>query len=144
MPVRPRQKQPAAVDSKPHLPQKKEKNMSSVQHVSSGSFTPEVLQSPLPVLVDFYADWCGPCRLLAPTLDRLATEFGSRAKIVKVNIDREPVLASQFQIQSIPTLVIVADGTVVARASGLIPEAALRNALNQVAGTGAPPERRVV
>lgn len=117
--------------------------MNSVKHVSKESFKQEVLQSPVPVLVDFYADWCGPCRMLAPTLERLSAEFAGRAKIVKVNIDQEPELADQFQVQSIPTLVVVADGNLVARTSGLASEASLRNALSQLAGTASTPRRRV-
>ncbi len=106
--------------------------MSSIQHVSTQSFDSEVLQSAVPVLVDFYADWCGPCRMLAPTLERLSTEFTGRAKIVKVNIDLDPGLASQFQVSAIPTLALIADGKVVSRTTGLVGEASLRTALNQI------------
>lgn len=106
--------------------------MSSVQHVSTESFATDVLQSSVPVLVDFYADWCGPCRMLAPTLERLSTEFTGRAKIVKVNIDQDPTLASQFQVSAIPTLALIVDGKVVSRTTGLAAEATLRSALNQI------------
>jgi thioredoxin 1 len=117
--------------------------MSSVKHVSKQSFATEVLQSSVPVIVDFYADWCGPCRMLAPRLERLSDEFAGRVKIVKVNIDGEPELASQFQIKSIPTLVVVADGRLVGRTSGLVSEARLRNALSKLAGDTSTPNRRV-
>lgn len=117
--------------------------MSSVKQVSNESFNHDVLQSPVPVLVDFYADWCGPCRLLAPTLQRLSTEFADRARIVKVNIDREPELADQYQVESIPTLVFVAGGRVVGRTSGVASEASLRNALSQLAGRASTPQRHV-
>jgi len=106
--------------------------MSSVQHVSTQTFASEVLESPVPVLVDFYADWCGPCRMLAPTLERLSTEFNGRAKVVKVNIDEDPALAIQFQVSAIPTVALIADGKVVSRTTGLVGEASLRTALNQV------------
>lgn len=106
--------------------------MSSLQHVSTQSFASEVMQSTVPVLVDFYADWCGPCRMLAPTLERLSTEFTGRAKIVKVNIDHDPALASQFQVSAIPTLALIADGKVINRTTGLVGEATLRNVLNQI------------
>lgn len=117
--------------------------MSSVKHVSKLSFTQEVLQSPVPVLVDFYADWCGPCRMLAPTLERLSAEFTGRARIVKVNVDAEPELASQFQVASIPTLVFFSGGRLMGRTSGLASEVSLRNALSQVAGAASPSNRRV-
>jgi thioredoxin 1 len=121
----------------------KEITMSSVIHASSANFSREVLQSNVPVLVDFYADWCGPCRMLAPTLSRLATEFAGKVKIVKVNVDEEPDLASQFQVESIPTLAFVAAGKVIGRTSGLVPEAGLRQALNQLAESLSGPARRV-
>ena len=117
--------------------------MSSVQHVTKQSFAQEVLRSPVPVLIDFYADWCGPCRMLAPTLERLSAEFSGRAKIVKVNVDEEPALASQFQVESIPTLVVIAGGKPVGRTTGVVSEESLRHALNQLAGTASPPHRRV-
>ena len=117
--------------------------MSSVKHVTKQTFALEVLESPVPVLVDFYADWCGPCRMLVPTLERLSTEFAGRAKIVKVNVDEESALASQFQVSSIPTLIVVADGKLVGRTSGLVPEATLRSALSHLAGPTSPLSRRV-
>jgi thioredoxin len=101
-------------------------------HVSSVTFHREVVQSPVPVLVDFYADWCGPCRMLTPTLDRLATEFAGRAKIVKVNVDEAPDLADRFQVASIPTLIAFVGGKVVGRAAGLVAEANLRGVLEQL------------
>jgi thioredoxin 1 len=107
--------------------------MSALQHVSKATFAREVLQSTVPVLVDFYADWCGPCRTLAPTLERLAAEFAGRAKIVKVNVDAEPELASQFRVQSIPTLAFIAGGELVGKTAGLVPETGLREALHQLA-----------
>lgn len=117
--------------------------MNDVSHVTTKDFTQEVLRSPVPVLVDFFADWCGPCRMLAPTLERLATEFAGRVRIVKVNIDDEPALASQFQVSSIPTLIIVVEGKVAARTSGLLPENQLRQVLSQLAGETDPQSRRV-
>lgn len=117
--------------------------MSSVKHVSNSTFAAEVLQSPVPVLVDFYANWCGPCRLLAPTLERLAVEFGGRVRIAKVNIDADPQLADQFQVESIPTLVFVSGGKIVGRTSGLVPEVSLRQALQQLTGTSPGTSRRV-
>lgn len=111
--------------------------MNAVKHASEATFAQVVLQSPTPVLVDFYADWCGPCRRLAPTLERLAVEFAGRATIVKFNVDEEPALAEQFRIESIPTLVLFSGGKVVGRATGLAPEAGLRNALQQLVSVAA-------
>jgi thioredoxin 1 len=110
--------------------------MHSVTHVSAAHFANEVLRSEIPVLIDFYADWCGPCRMLAPTLERLAAEFAGKAKIVKVNVGQESALASQFHVESIPTLVFVHRGRIVGRTAGLVPEANLRQSLAQLTGTG--------
>jgi thioredoxin 1 len=111
--------------------------MSVVYHTSSQNFSRDVLSSPVPVLVDFYADWCGPCRMLAPTLDKLAAEFSGKARIVKVNVDKEPELATRYRVSSIPALVFIADGEVVAQSAGAASEVALRRALNQMTGAAA-------
>jgi thioredoxin 1 len=81
-----------------------------VVSISSSDFESEVLQSGKPVLVDFWAEWCGPCRMLAPLLDEIAEEQADKVKIVKVDVDREQSLAAQFGIQSIPTLLIFKNG----------------------------------
>jgi len=109
--------------------------MNSVPHVSNSTFSKEVLQSPVPVLVDFYADWCGPCRMLAPTLEKLSREFAGRAKILKVNVDAEPELANEFRVESIPLLVFFTEGRPVGRVAGLANESGLRQALNQLSET---------
>jgi thioredoxin len=115
--------------------------MNAVAPVSQTTFDQAVLQSRLPVLIDFYAAWCGPCRMLAPTLQRLAAEFAGRVKIVKVNVDTEPELARRFRVESIPTLVFVAGGNVVGKTTGVATEASLRGALGQLAEL-APSARR--
>ncbi len=106
--------------------------MNHVKHTSEQMFEQDVVQSPVPVLVDFHADWCGPCRMLAPTLERIAQEFVGRATIVKVNVDTEPGLANQFRVASIPTLVFMRDGQVAGRTAGLVSETGLRDALNEL------------
>jgi thioredoxin len=106
--------------------------MSVVYHTSAENFPRDVLSSPVPVLVDFYADWCGPCRMLASTLDKLAVEFSGKARIVKVNVDKEPELATQYRVSSIPALMFIADGKVVSQSAGAASEATLRQALNQM------------
>jgi len=106
--------------------------MHNVTHVSQETFGRDVLQAELPVLVDFYADWCGPCRMFAPTIERIALEFADRAKVVKVDIDAEPELAAEFQVDSIPTLAFFAGGKFLGKAAGLTPEASLRRTLDQL------------
>ncbi|MCA9064183.1 MAG: thioredoxin [Planctomycetaceae bacterium] len=108
----------------------------SVYRTSTQNFKRDVLQSPVPVLVDFYADWCGPCRMLSPVLERLALEFSGKVRIVKVNVDDDPALANQYRVSSIPSLAFIADGEVVAQSAGAASEHSLRRALTQLS-TGA-------
>ncbi|GAC1382876.1 MAG: thioredoxin [Pseudarthrobacter sp.] len=83
-------------------------------------------QSPVPVLVDFWAAWCGPCRMVSPVLDKLATERAGGIKLVKVDVDRAPRLSSRFDVQAIPTLMVMAGGKVLAKQAGAAPAPALR------------------
>lgn len=106
--------------------------MSRAKQVSLATFESEVLESSVPVVVDFYADWCGPCRMLGPVLDRVSTAFDGRAKIVKVNIDQEPSLAHQFNITSIPTLTFVLKGEVVGQSAGMPSESELKAAVQKM------------
>lgn len=108
--------------------------MSTVNAISKHNFQSEVLQSPVPVVVDFYADWCGPCRLLAPLLDQMAAKFHGKVKVAKVNVDESPELAEQFHIEGIPTLLFVVGGQVVGRTSGLMPAGSLHRVMEQLAG----------
>ncbi|MDQ0924167.1 thioredoxin 2 [Pseudarthrobacter sp. W1I19] len=93
-------------------------------------------QSPVPVLVDFWADWCGPCRMVSPVLDKLAREREGAVKLVKVDVDKSPGLSRRFDVQAIPTLMVIVDGKVAARQAGAAPAEVLRTWLDgALAGT---------
>jgi thioredoxin 1/putative thioredoxin len=94
--------------------------------ISEQSFRAEVLQSQVPVLVDFYADWCGPCKTVAPEVEALAQEMEGRAKVVKVNIDKSPMLAQSLRIQSVPTFMVFAKGRPVEAQAGALRKAQLK------------------
>ena len=91
--------------------------------ITRENFKEEVLKSDLPVLVDFWASWCGPCKMLAPTIAQIAEEQAGKVKVGKINVDEEQELAAQFRIMSIPTLVLFRDGAVAAQAVGVQPKA---------------------
>jgi thioredoxin 1 len=105
--------------------------MSDAKYVTATeqNFKSEVLESKQPVLVDFWAEWCGPCRLIAPSIEELATEFHGKAKVVKVNVDEEPMLAAEYGVRSIPTLLFFRDGKVVEQLVGAAPKGALADKL---------------
>lgn len=94
----------------------------SVLHITKDTFQKEVLESDIPVLVDFWASWCGPCRMIAPTLEQIAEERED-IKVCKINVDEEPELAREFRIMSIPTLMVFKEGKVTAQSLGVRPKA---------------------
>jgi thioredoxin 1 len=97
--------------------------------VTESSFEQEVLQSEKPVIVDFWAEWCGPCHAVSPVLDKIAEERADELRLVKVNIDEEPALAQKYGIVSIPTIVLFRGGEPAAAAIGAQPKGALENSL---------------
>ena len=100
----------------------------SVLHITKATFQEEVLNSDKPVLLDFWASWCGPCRMIAPTLDEIAAERED-IKVCKVNVDEEPELAAQYQVVSIPTLLVIKDGKIVNQSLGAKPKAQILSML---------------
>ena len=96
--------------------------MSNAVAVTDTSFEQEVLHSDKPVLVDFWAEWCGPCRALAPVIEEISEEYGENLKVGKVNVDENPGAPSAFEIRSIPTLILFKDGAVVERFVGALPK----------------------
>ena len=97
------------------------------------NFAQQVLQSPSPVLVDFWAEWCGPCKMIAPLLDELADEYGGKVKIGKVNIDEHQSLAAQYGIRAIPTLLLINNGQVAEQMVGAKSKRDLKASLDRVA-----------
>jgi thioredoxin 2 len=105
--------------------------------VTDTTFAQEVERSSLPVLLDMWAPWCGPCRVIAPVLEELASEMAGRVRIAKLNVDENPVTAGKFNVRSIPTLLVMRAGREVDRIVGVAPKADLKRRLEQVLTQGA-------
>jgi thioredoxin 2 len=101
--------------------------------VTDATFAAEVERSALPVLVDLWAPWCGPCRIIAPVLDQLAAEMAGRMRVAKLNVDENPATASRFNVSSIPTLLVLKDGREVDRFVGVQPKSEIMRRLEQLA-----------
>lgn len=109
-------------------------------NVTDANFQQEVIDYHLPVVVDFWAEWCGPCRMVAPVLDKLAEEFAGKVRVAKVNVDENPGLSQAFQIMSIPTLMMLKEQNIVFSQPGALPEPALRDLFNQLVELEIPKE----
>ncbi|MGB3769338.1 MAG: thioredoxin [Phormidesmis sp.] len=103
----------------------------SAAQVTDSTFKQEVLESEAPVLVDFWAPWCGPCRMVAPVVEEISEQYDGKVKVVKVNTDENPTVASQYGIRSIPTLMIFKGGQRVDMVVGAVPKTTLANTLEK-------------
>ena len=101
-----------------------------IAHVTDSNFETEVMKSPTPVLVDFWAPWCGPCRAIAPIVDELADDYAGRLKVVKVNVDDNPMTPARFGVRGIPNLIIVKNGQVADQIIGAVPKQHLVRAVD--------------
>jgi thioredoxin 1 len=106
--------------------------MGKVLEVTDNAFAQEVLQSTQPVLVDFWADWCGPCKIIAPIVEALAGEYEGRLKVMKLDVDANPRTASAYRVQSIPTLLVFKDGKPAERIVGAVPKQVIVDKLQSV------------
>lgn len=107
-----------------------------ILEIGDGNFEAEVLKSPVPVLVDFWAEWCAPCRAIAPTLSELAREYAGRLKVVKVNVDENPATPSRYGVRAIPTVLLVEGGEVRGQLQGARPRSAFVELIEQGLGGG--------
>ena len=107
----------------------------NIVHVSDASFEQEVINSDVPVLIDYWAEWCGPCKMIAPIIDELATEYGGKIKIAKFNIDENPETPPKYGIRGIPTLMLFKDGNVEATKVGAVSKSQLADFIESNIGS---------
>ncbi len=108
--------------------------MSKVTHVGDENFEAEVIRSSVPVLVDFWAPWCGPCKSIAPIIEEVAQEYEGRLKVAKLNVDDNPVTPSRYGVRGIPNLIILKGGAVKEQIVGAVPKGRLVDAIEKVVG----------
>jgi thioredoxin 1 len=108
--------------------------MSKPVVISDGTFDAEVIKSDVPVMVDFWAPWCGPCKMVAPILEEIASEYDGRIKIAKMDVDQNPEIARQYRIMSIPSLLIFKEGKLVDQVVGALPKAQLLDHVAKIIG----------
>jgi thioredoxin 1 len=114
--------------------------MSEPIHVTDATFEKAVMQNPIPVIVDFWAPWCGPCKVVDPMLRKISAELGDKLIVAKVNTDENPQWATQFGVQGIPTMLFVFGGKIIHRQVGALPEKMLREAVTQFMEVTAQPK----
>jgi thioredoxin 1 len=103
----------------------------NIVHLSDSNFEADVLKSGEPVLVDFWASWCGPCKAIAPALEELATQFAGKVKIAKINVDENPATPSNYGVRGIPTLILFKDGVIVDQVVGAVPKGQLETLIKK-------------
>lgn len=101
-------------------------------HIKSNDFEKEVLKSEVPVLVDFFATWCSPCKMISPSIEQLSSEMEGKAKVVKVDIDESSDLAGDYKVMSVPTLMFFKEGKAIDRIVGAVPKTMIENKLNSL------------
>ena len=107
----------------------------TIIHITDDTFEQEVLQSETPVLVDYWAEWCGPCKMIAPALDHIASEYAGRLKVAKLNIDENPATPPKYNVRGIPTLILFKNGQVAAMKVGALPKNKLQEWVEQALST---------
>lgn len=108
--------------------------MAHVKSITDDSFDKEIKESSIPVLVDFFASWCSPCRMMSPVLDDTAKEYSGRLQIAKINVDENPGIASRYSVMSLPTMILFNKGKPVGKIVGYVPKAQLKKALDSAIG----------
>ncbi|HWP60159.1 MAG TPA: thioredoxin [Candidatus Acidoferrales bacterium] len=108
--------------------------MATIVSVADDSFDAEVLRSQLPVLIDFWAPWCGPCRAIAPVIEELARDYAGKLKVTKMNVDENPLTPARYGVRGIPNLLLIKDGAVKEQIVGAVPKARLVAAIEKVLG----------
>ncbi len=108
--------------------------MSDVSFIGDAEFQEKVIDSDIPVLIDFYADWCGPCKMITPVVEQIADDYKSKLAVYKLNVDENPLVAASYQVMSIPTLLVFRDGKPVSSVIGAVSYKILADKINEILG----------